>query len=149
MELLYTITNLEASVALLLLTAPLAYHVFASRWSACTGNYVTQGKVLWSSFDYVGGTSRAEKVGIVDFNYWVDGELFHSNYHCPKGMEEYYVNKYPSGSTIPVYFSVKNPDYCVIDKPPSSFQILFSAVQSFIITPLLVVNTVLFLLRQL
>ncbi|MFT6915047.1 MAG: hypothetical protein ACJAWL_001350 [Motiliproteus sp.] len=145
MELLSSITNSQASIALLIFAILFTYFVFAKRWSACTGRYVTEGKVLWSSYDYLAGSKRPTKVGIIDFNYWVNGELFHSNYYCPKVTGDYYVKKYPGGSVIPVFYSIKKPGYCVIDKPPSSFQVLFGAIRSFIITPLIIANTGLFI----
>lgn len=141
MDFISNLTHVKLSIALLVLALPFTYQIYAKRWSACTGRHFTKGKVLWSSYDYTGSYGSNRKVGIIDFNYWVDGELFHSYYYCPRGSGDYYVKKYPAGSVIPVFYSIKDPSYCVIDSPPSSFKVLFDSIGSYIISPLIVANT--------
>lgn len=86
MDFISSLSHVKLNIVLLILVLPIIYQKYAKRWSACTGKYLTEGKVIWSSYDYTGSHSNNEKVAIIDFHYWIDGELFHSHYYCPKAL---------------------------------------------------------------
>ncbi len=140
MDFISSLSHVKLNIVFLILVLPIIYQKYAKRWSACTGKYFTEGKVIWSSYDYTGSHSSNEKVAIINFHYWIDGELFHSHYYCPKNSGDHFVKKYPAGSMIPVFYSIKSPSYCVIDKPPSSFQILSDSVGTYMVPIFIIAN---------
>lgn len=107
-----------ANVASFICASLYSYQKYAKRWSASTGKYKTEAKVLWSSYEVLPGKLKIGEKGLLYLKYKVNDRIYNITYHCPKGKEKEYITDYPMGSFVPVFYSIKDPRYCEVIKPP-------------------------------
>lgn len=98
-----------------------AYDRYAKRWSAITGLYQTDATVMFSK---VCTDGHSRKQALVIYTYMVDGRHFKGQLVQPKANLKAFVEKYPVGTEIPLYYAQRDPAFSTPFVPPTNLALM-------------------------
>ncbi|MGF1715345.1 DUF3592 domain-containing protein [Photobacterium chitinilyticum] len=84
-------------------------------WGAFSDEFSVDGIITWSEYGWFANNGNFRKEGSITYRYVVDGKSYDGEYSIPYKIRRYgdggksVVEKYPKGSSIRVYYSIKNP----------------------------------------
>ncbi|MFC1503305.1 DUF3592 domain-containing protein [Pseudomonadota bacterium] len=77
--------------------------------------YTVTGRINWSEYGMFAADGNLKKEALITYTYVVDGKSYNGQYYIPRKIRKYgdggksLFEKYPEGSSIRVYYSIKNP----------------------------------------
>jgi len=137
-KLIYLLVSVLLSIAIFFVVSGRAGAVSKIyAFSVSNINSETQGEIVTS--DYIRAPLSSKVRGYsITYKYNVNGKSFVSNLvsfaHSSTETAAEYVNRYPAGKNVVVYYSSEAPKFSILERKNPDFMVFFQAISSLFIS---------------